>query len=149
MLGSAPLSSGAGPTFDSLAVEEAMQALGLPAPLCDAACEVVADAHGDCVDGSVLPSALAVAGVTPVDALRVYAALVKVCVEGVSNAAPSPLQLAPLRTPRVCVLVCACVQPVYAEGVVHPCALVDAMMGCSLAGEVVEATASKLLSSPT
>jgi hypothetical protein len=26
---------------------------------------------------------------------------------------------------------------------------VDAMMGCSLAGEVVEATASKLLSSPT
>ena len=78
LLGSAPLSSGAGPTFDSLAVEEAMQALGLPAPLCDAACEVVADAHGDCVDRSLLPSALAVAGLTPVDALRVYAALAKV-----------------------------------------------------------------------
>jgi hypothetical protein len=74
-----PLLGGAGPTFDSLAVEEAMQALGLPALLCDAACEVVADVHGDRVDGSVLPSALAVAGVTPVDALRVYAALVKVC----------------------------------------------------------------------
>ncbi len=43
----------------------------------------------------------------------------------------------------------ACVQPVYPEGVVHPCALVDAMVGCSLAGEVVEATASKLLSNPT
>ncbi len=96
------------------------------------------------------------------DALRVYAALVKVCVEGVSNAAPSPLQLAPLCTQRVfdsvssvcvCVFVCgacvACAQPVYADGVVHPCALVDAMMACSLAGEVVEATASKLLSSPT
>jgi hypothetical protein len=130
-------------------VEEAMQALGLPAPLCDAACEVVADAHGDCVDGSVLPSALAVAGVTPVDALRVYAALVKVRVEGVQRSALSLAAGAPLRTPRVCVLVCACVQPVYAEGVVHPCALVDAMMGCSLAGEVVEATARKLLSSPT
>ena len=83
-----------------------MQALGLPAPLCDAACEVVADAHGDCVDGSELPSALAVAGVTPVDALRVYAALVKVCVEGVSNAAPSPLQLESLCAPRVCVSLC-------------------------------------------
>ena len=88
-----------------------MQALGLPAPLCDAACEVVADAHGDCVDGSVLPSALAVAGVTPVDALRVYAALVKVRVEGVSNAAPSPLQLAPLGAPRVCVCPCVCMCP--------------------------------------
>ena len=106
LLGSSPPSSGAGPTFDSLAVEEAMQALGLPAPLCDAACEVVADAHGDCVDGSVLPSALAVAGVTPVDTLRVYAALVKVRVEGVSSAAPSPLQLAPLGAPRVCVSLC-------------------------------------------
>ena len=82
-----------------------MQALGLPAPLCDAACEVVADAHG-CVDGSVLPSALAVAGVTPVDALRVYAALVKVRVEGMSNAAPSPLKLASLCAPRVCVSLC-------------------------------------------
>jgi hypothetical protein len=63
-----------GVTFDSLVVEETMQSLGLPAPLRDAACEVVADAHGDCVDGSLLPSALAVAGLTPVDALRVYAA---------------------------------------------------------------------------
>jgi hypothetical protein len=73
-----PYPPSSGPTFDSLAVEEAMQALGLPAPLCDAACEVVADAHGDCVDRSLLPSALAVAGLTPVDALRVYAALAKV-----------------------------------------------------------------------
>ncbi len=80
LLGLSPPSSG--PTFDSLAVEEVMQALGLPAHLCDAACEVVADAHGDCVDGSELPSAFAVAGVTPVDALRVYAGLVKVRLEG-------------------------------------------------------------------
>ena len=48
-----------------------------------------------------------------------------------------------------CVACVARVQPVYPEGVVHPCALVDAMVGCSLAGEVVQATASKLLSNPT
>ena len=134
-----------------------MQALGLPAPLCDAACEVVADAHGDCVDGSVLPSALAVAGVTPVDALRVYAALVKVCRGCVQRSAQSLAAGAPAHPACVycgCVCVCVCglrarVQPVYPEGVVHPCALVDAMVGCSLAGEVVEATASKLLSNPT
>ena len=83
-----------------------MQALGLPAPLCDAACEVVADAHGDCVDRSLLPSALAVAGVTPVDALRVYDALVKVCRGCVQRSAQSLAAGAPRHTPRVCVSLC-------------------------------------------
>jgi hypothetical protein len=87
-----------------------MQALGLPAPLCDAACEVVADAHGDCVDGSELPSALAVAGVTPVDALRVYAALVKVCRGCVQRSAQSLAAGAPAH-PACVYCVCVCVWP--------------------------------------
>jgi hypothetical protein len=122
-----------------------MQSLGLPAPLCDAACEVVADVHGDCVDGSLLPSVMLRAGLTPVDALHVYAALEKVC--PMQPSAPCSWRFfAPL---VLCVCCVARVQPVYPEGVVHPCALVDAMVGCSLAVEVVEATASKLLSNPT
>ena len=74
------------------------------------------------------------------------------CALGLRTATPSPWQLASLRTSSFVVACVACVarvQPVYPEGVVHPCALVDAMVGCCLAGEVVQATASTLLSNPT
>ena len=72
--------SGCGVKFDSLAVEEAMLCVGIPAPLCDTACELVVDAYADDVDGSLLPSVLVRAGVPALGALRVYAALVKVCI---------------------------------------------------------------------
>jgi hypothetical protein len=50
----------------------------------------------------------------------------------------------------VLVNVCAmCVstafQPVYPDTMIAPCTLVDTMVECSLSGEVVEATAGKLL----
>ncbi len=48
-------------------------------------------------------------------------------------------------THRLYAHVCTCVQPVYPGGVVQPCALVDAMVECSLPGEVVEATARMLV----
>jgi hypothetical protein len=69
-----------GKAFDSLAVEEAIQSLGFPDSLSDAVCEVVVDEYGNCVDRSLLPSALDRAGVSAVDALRVFTALGKVCI---------------------------------------------------------------------
>ena len=79
---SRPTSSGdlvpLGISFDSLAMVVAMQALGMPTPLCNAACEVVVDVHMDSVDGSLLPSALLQAGVTGLAGVRVYGVLVKV-----------------------------------------------------------------------
>ena len=57
-----------------------MQCVGIPAPLCDTACELVVDDYADDVDGSLLPSVLVRAGVPALAALRVYAALVKVCI---------------------------------------------------------------------
>ncbi len=55
-----------------------MKSRGISATLCNTACELVADAHEDCVDGSLLPSVLLQAGVTAVETLHVYTVLVKV-----------------------------------------------------------------------
>ncbi len=74
-----PTTIASGTTFDLLAVRDAMQFLGMPPALCDAAGEVVVDLFQDCVEAhTTLPSALVRAGVTPVGALRVHAVLVKV-----------------------------------------------------------------------
>ncbi len=72
------VSASSGPSFDTVALEEAMQGLKIPTGVWEAACEAVADTHGDCVHASQLVEVLVAAGVPSRDVLSTYMHLVKV-----------------------------------------------------------------------